>query len=113
MGFRKRKMKKTNTFEYTSDMKSTNDTSNDTSISSATTLTPNPDMMYKLVNTPMPFGKYKGWMLIDLPEPYVVWFYANGFPTGPLGDLLHMLYEVKLNGLEYLFKPLRNGRNKS
>ncbi len=70
-------------------------------------LTPNPEMMHKLVKTPMPFGKYKGWKLIDLPEPYVVWFHANGFPQGELGDLLHMLYEVKLNGLEYLFKPLR------
>lgn len=70
-------------------------------------LIPDPDMMYKLVRTPMPFGKYKGWMLIDLPEPYVVWFHSKGFPTGELGHLLHMLYEVKLNGLEYLFKPLR------
>jgi len=71
-------------------------------------LTPDPKMMFKLVNTTMPFGKYKGWILMDLPEPYVVWFHANGFPSGELGDLLKMLYEVKLNGLEYLFKPLRN-----
>lgn len=70
-------------------------------------LTPNPEMMHKLVQTEMPFGKYKGWKLIDLPEPYVVWFHASGFPSGELGRLLHMLYEVKLNGLEYLFKPLR------
>lgn len=55
----------------------------------------------------MPFGKYKGRLLIDLPEPYVVWFSQKGFPRGHLGDLLCMLYEIKVNGLEYLFKPLR------
>ena len=70
-------------------------------------LAPDSEMMYKLVKTPMPFGKYKGWMLIDLPEPYVVWFHSKGFPSGELGNLLSMLYEIKLNGLEYLFKPLR------
>jgi uncharacterized protein (DUF3820 family) len=46
--------------------------------------------------------------LIDLPEPYVVWFAQKGFPDGHLGDMLRMVYEIKVNGLEYLFKPLRN-----
>lgn len=50
----------------------------------------------------MPFGKYKGIPLIDLPEPYVVWFYTNGHPEGELGRLLGLLYEIKLNGLERL-----------
>ena len=56
----------------------------------------------------MPFGKYKGYALIDLPEPYVVWFHNEGFPNGELGRLLAQLYEIKVNGLEYLFEPLRN-----
>jgi uncharacterized protein len=63
--------------------------------------------MLKLANYRMPFGKYKGQLLIDLPEPYVVWFAKQGFPKGELGVMLGILYEIKLNGLEYLFKPLR------
>ena len=55
----------------------------------------------------MPLGRYKGRLLIDLPEPYVIWFANKGFPEGELGLMLNMLYEVKMNGLEYLFKPLR------
>lgn len=54
----------------------------------------------------MPFGKYKGYALIDLPEPYVVWFHTNGFPEGELGKLLGLLYEIKLNGLEHLVTSL-------
>jgi hypothetical protein len=61
----------------------------------------------KLARYRMPFGKYKGQLLIDLPEPYVVWFSKQGFPKGELGVMLSMLYEIKLNGLEYLFKPFR------
>ena len=62
----------------------------------------------KLLTTLMPFGKYKGRPLIDLPEPYVVWFHENGFPEGELGRLLGLLYEIKLNGLEHLVTALRN-----
>ena len=58
----------------------------------------------ELVQTKMPFGKYKGWKLISLPEPYIVWLHNKGFPSGRLGDMLHTVYEIKLNGLEYLFK---------
>lgn len=61
----------------------------------------------KIASTLMPFGKYKGWALIDLPEPYVVWFHTNGFPEGELGRLLGLLYEIKLNGLEHLVRELR------
>jgi uncharacterized protein (DUF3820 family) len=46
--------------------------------------------------------------LVDLPEPYVVWFHNEGFPDGELGKLLAQLYEIKVNGLEFLFKPLRD-----
>jgi uncharacterized protein len=55
----------------------------------------------------MPFGRYAGRRLIDLPEPYVVWFAQQGFPEGKLGDMLRAVYEIKVNGLEYLFEPLR------
>jgi len=55
----------------------------------------------------MPFGRYAGRRLIDLPEPYVVWFAQQGFPAGKLGEMLKTIYEIKLNGLEYLFTPLR------
>jgi uncharacterized protein (DUF3820 family) len=65
------------------------------------------EQLKKLANMKMPFGKYKGVTLIDLPEPYVVWFQAKGFPKGEIGHLLRTLYEIKLNGLEYLVKPLR------
>jgi len=63
--------------------------------------------LVELATTPMPFGKHQGVPLIDLPEPYVVWFYTNGLPEGKLGQLLGLLYEIKLNGLEHLIYPLK------
>jgi uncharacterized protein (DUF3820 family) len=69
--------------------------------------TPDPVVLLKLANTRMPFGKYKGRLLIDLPKPYIIWFANKGFPEGELGQMLNILYEVKSNGLEYLLKPLR------
>ncbi len=67
----------------------------------------NPNFLQELVTFQMPFGKYKGVLLCDLPEPYLVWFHKEGFPPGKLGALLATMYEIKLNGLEYLLKPLR------
>jgi uncharacterized protein (DUF3820 family) len=64
-------------------------------------------MLKELANMEMPFGKYKGRILCDLPEPYLVWFNEKGFPKGRLGMLLQTLYEIKLNGLEYLLQPLK------
>lgn len=61
----------------------------------------------KFIHTKMPFGKYAGRLLIDLPETYVVWFKQKGFPPGEIGHMLGLLYKIKLNGLEYLFDPLR------
>ena len=69
--------------------------------------TPDPAVLLKLTKTRMPFGKYKGRLLIDLPKPYVIWFANKGFPEGELGQMLNILHEVKSNGLEYLLKPLR------
>lgn len=60
-----------------------------------------------LASTRMPFGRYQGSLLVDLPEPYVVWFKQKGFPKGKLGDMLEAIYEIKLNGLEYLFKDIK------
>ncbi|MCB2196290.1 MAG: DUF3820 family protein [Bacteroidetes bacterium] len=64
-------------------------------------------ILLELVKTKMPFGKYKGVLICNLPEPYLVWFYQKGFPPGKLGMLLATMYEIKLNGLEYLLKPLK------
>ncbi len=69
---------------------------------------PNSRILLELANTTMPFGKYAGRVLMDLPEPYLVWFNQQGFPKGKLGEQLQFLYEIKLNGLEGLLKPLRN-----
>ena len=63
---------------------------------------PDPKILTDLTTMKMPFGKYKGRVLKDLPEPYLVWFHNKGFPKGRLGMLLNTLYEIKLNGLEYL-----------
>ncbi len=66
-----------------------------------------PQMLTDLVRMRMPFGKYKNRILCDLPESYLVWFHRKGFPSGKIGMLLSALYEIKLNGLEYLLKPIR------
>jgi len=66
-----------------------------------------PELLIKLAHYKMPFGKYKNSLLIDLPEPYVVWFANQGFPRGELGQLLSIVLEIKTNGLEYLFKPIK------
>ncbi len=73
----------------------------------ATSLCSDPELLLKLAQYKMPFGKFKGSLLIDLPEPYVVWFSSEGFPDGELGKLLGIVHTIKVNGLEYLFKPLR------
>jgi len=64
------------------------------------------DSLIRLANARMPFGKYSGRLLIDLPEPYVVWFSHKGYPKGEIGKLLEALYVIKENGLESLLRPL-------
>ncbi|MCF6191174.1 MAG: DUF3820 family protein [Cocleimonas sp.] len=70
-------------------------------------LASDPELLLKLSKYKMPFGKHKGLLLIDLPEPYVVWFAGEGLPDGELGKLLGIVHTIKVNGLEYLFEPLR------
>jgi len=65
------------------------------------------DHLIKVVQTPMPFGRFKGLKLCDLPEPYLVWFFQRGLPDGELGELLGLMYEIKSNGLEHLLRPLK------
>jgi uncharacterized protein (DUF3820 family) len=66
-----------------------------------------PQMLNELITMKMPFGKYKGWVISRLPESYLVWFHSQGFPPGRLGHLLATMYEIKLNGLEYLLQGLK------
>lgn len=64
-------------------------------------------VLIELTTMKMPFGKYKGTVLCDLPEFYLAWFQRKGFPKGKLGELMATVYEIKLNGLMHLLEPLR------
>lgn len=72
----------------------------------------NEQVLLEAINQIMPFGKYRGRKLFDLPEPYLVWFHKQGFPDNKLGRQLALMYEVKLNGLEGMLKPLVRGRSR-
>lgn len=63
-------------------------------------------LLLEAINQTMPFGKYAGRKLLELPEPYLVWFHSKGFPEGKLGQQLALMYEIKLNGLEGMLAPL-------
>lgn len=67
------------------------------------------EQLLAAINQTMPFGKYAGRKLLELPEPYLVWFKNKGFPAGKLGQQLALIYEVKLNGLEDMLRPLMKG----
>lgn len=72
---------------------------------------PDSQILLQLVTMRMPFGRYKNTILCDLPVSYLEWFYRKGFPAGKLGILLQTMYEIKLNGLEDLLKPLRRSQS--
>jgi len=69
-------------------------------------MTPDEQSLVELANTKMPFGKYAGRYLVELPETYVLWFKGKGYPEGKLGDQLRAIEEIKTNGLEDLLRPL-------
>ncbi|MDP3311813.1 DUF3820 family protein [Lutibacter sp.] len=64
-------------------------------------------LLVELANSKMPYGKYKGYYLIDLPEHYLVWYRNKGFPAGKFGEKLHLVYEIQLNGLEDMVRKLK------
>lgn len=66
------------------------------------------ELLLDLVRIRMPYGKYKGKLLCDLPVSYLEWFARKGFPSGKMGMLLQTIHEIKLNGLEYLLQPLKS-----
>ena len=68
---------------------------------------PNANILVDLVQMKMPFGKYKDTLLCNLPVSYLEWFSREGFPPGKLGMQLATMYEIKINGLEYLLQPLK------
>jgi uncharacterized protein (DUF3820 family) len=69
------------------------------------------EYLVQIVKMDMPFGKYKGTKLCDIPEHYLVWMNQKGFPKGKLGELLATVYEIKLNGLDYLIRDLKKAVN--
>ncbi len=68
---------------------------------------PNAALLIEVVKMKMPFGKYKGTVLSNIPVTYLEWFKKKGFPKSNLGVLLETLYEIKINGLEGLLEPLK------
>ncbi|MDG1714637.1 DUF3820 family protein [Lacinutrix sp.] len=75
-------------------------------------LQPDKTFLIKLAHTKMPYGKYEGRYLIDLPEYYIVWYHNKGFPKGKLGDMLETVYTLKLNGLEELVRNIQRNFSK-
>lgn len=67
----------------------------------------NPEMLERLVRVPMPYGKYKGRLIADLPGNYLNWFAREGFPKGEIGQLLALMQELDHNGLSGLLEPIR------
>jgi uncharacterized protein len=67
----------------------------------------NPEDLQFLLTREMPFGKYKGTLIADLPGNYLNWFAREGFPKGEIGRLLALMHEIDHNGLSGLLDPLR------
>lgn len=69
-----------------------------------------PTLLLDLVKMQMPYGKYKGYLICNIPESYLLWYKDKGFPKGKLGDLMATMFEIRVNGLEYLLTPLKDKR---
>jgi len=69
-----------------------------------------PTLLLDLVKMQMPYGKYKGYLICNIPESYLLWYKDKGFPKGKLGDLMATMFEIRVNGLEYLLTPLKANR---
>ena len=70
-------------------------------------VSPDKNKLIELAHYKMPIGKFKNRYLVDLPEPYLVWFQQKGFPDGKLGNLLRSMLEIKINGLEHLIRKIQ------
>jgi uncharacterized protein (DUF3820 family) len=70
------------------------------------------DPLQLLVTTAMPYGKYKGTPIADLPGDYLQWFARSGFPSGSIGRLLALMHELDHNGLRHLLAPYRGSAHK-
>lgn len=68
---------------------------------------PDKEKLIELAHYRMPFGKFKGRYLVDLPEAYLIWFKQQGYPDGKLGTLLRSMTEIKINGLEPLIRKIQ------
>lgn len=68
---------------------------------------PDHQFLLQLAHAKMPFGKYAGRYLVDIPEPYYTWFNQQGFPNGKLGKQLQAMHEIKINGLEPLIRDIQ------
>lgn len=71
-----------------------------------------PENIAPLLTVSMPFGKYKGRLIADLPGHYLNWFAREGFPRGELGKLLALMQEIDHNGLGHLLDPLRQSKER-
>ena len=65
------------------------------------------EILREIITTPMPYGKYKGTIIADLPIYYLEWFSTQGFPKGKLGMLLSTVFEIKTNGLQEIIDNLK------
>jgi hypothetical protein len=70
-------------------------------------ITPDSKILINIVQTKMPFGKYKGTIISDLPVYYLEWLHNKGFPPGKLGMMLGSVYEIKINGLSSILDMVR------
>ena len=73
---------------------------------------PDPSVLLAIITTKMPYGKYKGFLISDIPESYLLWCQQKAaFPKGKLGDLMRNVLEIKINGLDYLLSELKQIHN--